>query len=316
MALPVTMKRSGLVPLCLAGLAVIAVPDVAPAQEPALEVVLARAADYVATYQQDLGSVIADEEYVQAVDGGRSQRMRSELLVFSPPDDERWLVFRDVIEVDGQLVEDREQRLADLFQETPEIPAALELKLRAESARFNIGFISRDLNLPTMALQLLADAERSRFVFEKTGTERLGGISTWTIAFRAVELPALIRDAQGQDLLSYGTVWIAPDSGRVLQTDFRVADEAIGLTIEMRVRYEPNDAMGMLVPATMTERYGVDMKVLPSQSTDRGPTASARRLSQRRLLTRSRMTIRCEATYSNYRRFGVDTGFTITPSHR
>ena len=319
MGLPVNMKSSGLVPLCLAGLAVMAAPGVAPAQEPALaalEVVLAQAADYVATYQQDLGSVVADEEYVQAVEGGRSQRTHSELLVFSPPDDERWLVFRDVIEVDGQLVEDREQRLTDLFRETPKIPAALELKLRAESARFNIGFISRDLNLPTMALQLLTDAERSRFVFEKIGEERVGGISTWAIAFRAVELPALIRDAQGQDLLSHGTVWIAPDSGRVLQTDFRVADEAIGLTIEMRVRYEPNDAMGMLVPATMTERYSVDMKVLPSQSTDRGPTASAKRLSQRQLLARTRMTIRCEATYSNYGRFGVGTGFTLTPPHR
>jgi hypothetical protein len=310
------MTSSRLAALGVAGLAVIASPEIAPAQEAALEAVLDRVAHYVATYQQDLGSVIADEEYVQAVDGGRSQRMHSELLVFSPPDNERWLVFRDVIEVDGKPVEGREQRLADLFRETPEIPAALELKLRAESARFNIGFIRRDLNVPTMALQLLADAERSRLVFEKTGEARLEGIDAWVIAFRAVEPPALIRDTQGQDLLSHGTVWIEPDSGRVLQTDFRVADDAIGLTIEMRVRYEPNDVIGMLVPVTMTERYSVDMKVEPSQSTDRGPTVSAKRPSHQQLLTRSRMTIRCEATYSNYRRFGVDTSFTLTPLRR
>ncbi len=305
-----------LIALGLAGLPVLVFSEAASAQVATLETVLARAGNYVAIYQQALGSIIADEEYVQAVEGGRLQRMRSELLVFSPPDDERWLTFRDVIEVDGRPVEDRDRRLTDLFQEIPVIPAALELKLRAESARFNIGFISRDLNMPTMALQLLTDAERSRFVFEKTEEERLGDIDTWAIAFQAIESPALIRDAQGQDLLSHGTVWVEPLTGRVVQTDLRVADDAIGLTIEMRVRYEPDDVMDMLVPATMTERYSVDVKVNPSQLSARGPTVSAQLPSQRQFVAQKQMTIRCEATYSNYRRFGVDTGFFFPPPRR
>jgi hypothetical protein len=270
----------------------------------------------VSIYQQDLGNIIADEEYTQAVEPGRTRRMYSELLVFSPPDDARWLVFRDVIEVDGKPVEDRNQRLADLFQETPDVPAALELKLRTESARFNIGFIRRDLNVPTMALQLLADRERSRLVLEKTHEERLGDLNTWVIAFQAVNPPALIQDAEGQDLLSHGTVWIEPFTGRVLQTDFRVEDDAIGLTIEMRVRYQHHESLGMLVPVTMTEHYSLDVKVQPGQSTSRGPTVSAEIPSQRQFFASSKMTIRCEATYSNYRRFGVDTGFNILPPGR
>ena len=310
------MSFARLVVLALAVLAVLADREPVRAQTPSLETVLARAADYVSIYQQDLGNIIADEEYTQAVDPGRTRRMYSELLVFSPPDDERWLVFRDVIEVDGKPVEDREQRLAVLFQETPDVPAALELKLRTESARFNIGFISRDLNVPTMALQLLTNRERSRLVLEKTQEELLGDLNTWVIAFQAVDSPALIQDAQRQDLLSHGTFWIEPATGRVLQTDFLVEDEAIGLTIEIRVRYQLNEAMGMLVPATMTEHYGVDVKVQPSQSTTRGPTVSAEIPSQRQFFASSKMTIRCKATYSNYRRFGVDTGFNILPPGR
>ena len=322
--IPIRLGVSTVMPMSFCRLAVLALavftvlPDWQPvrAQTPSLETVLARAANYVSIYQQDLGNIIADEEYTQAVEPGRTRRMYSELLVFSPPDDARWLVFRDVIEVDGKPVEDRNQRLADLFQGTPDVPAALELKLRTESARFNIGFIRRDLNVPTMALQLLADRERSRLVLEKTHEERLGDLNTWVIAFQAVNPPALIQDAEGQDLLSHGTVWIEPFTGRVLQTDFRVEDDAIGLTIEMRVRYQHHESLGMLVPVTMTEHYSVDVKVQPGQSTSRGPTVSAEIPSQRQFFASSKMTIRCEATYSNYRRFGVDTGFNILPPGR
>ena len=150
-------------------------------QDPTLDAVLARAAAYVAAYQRDFGGIIAHERYVQSLDGGRTQRMESELFVFSPQDDVRWLIFRDVIEVDGKPVEDRAQRLEELFRDTRDIPAQLELDLRAESARFNIGFIRRDLNVPTMALQLLADVDQSRLSLEKVGERGLGGIDTWEI---------------------------------------------------------------------------------------------------------------------------------------
>jgi hypothetical protein len=66
----------------------------------------------------------------------------------------------------------------------------------------------------------------------------------------------------------------------------------------------------------MTERYAVDLKVLPSQSTDRGPTVSERRPSQRQFLTQTRMTIECEAVYSNFRSFVVEVNFATSPSRR
>ena len=102
----------------------------------------------------------------------------------------------------------------------------------------------------------------------------------------------MIRDAAGQDLLSHGTFWIEPATGRVVQTDFRVEDDTIGLTIEMIVRYQANPELGMLVPATMTERYSVEANVAPAGSTAPGVTTSSELKLQRQFLTNRRMTNR------------------------
>lgn len=93
-------------------------------QEPVINVVLSRAADYVAAYKQRLSGIVAEEEYRQQVmltsrPGRRSNRqfreLRSDLLLVKPGDGEWWLQFRDVFEVDRKPIRDRDQRLYKLF---------------------------------------------------------------------------------------------------------------------------------------------------------------------------------------------------------
>ncbi len=142
--------------------------------------------------------------------------MVSDLLVLATPGtQESWLAFRDVIEVDRKPVEDRLQRLEDLFLQTPRITGALRRRLIIESARFNIGAITRNVNVPTMALQILASSDQSRFTFEQDGEKTIDGIRTWEIDYEETEPPAMIKNGQGGDLFSHGTVWIEPSSGRV-----------------------------------------------------------------------------------------------------
>lgn len=267
-------------------------PAAAVAQPAAatLETVLARAADYVERYQYELGSVIAEEHYHQMADGRRSRRMVSDLLVLATPGtQEPWLAFRDVIEVDGKPVEDRLQRLEDLFLQTPRITEALRRRLIIESARFNIGAITRNVNVPTMALQILASTDQSRFTFEQDGEKTIDGIRTWEIDFEETEPPAMIRNGQGADLFSHGTIWIEPSSGRVVETDFRTADDEIELSIELRVRYQQDETLGMLVPARMEERYHVRLRPITHNP-----------------LARRSIEVNCEATYTNFRRFQVE----------
>jgi len=272
--------------------AIVAVfPLISAAQEPTLETVLERAAAYVDRYQTDLGSVIAEEHYLQVADGRLTRRMVSDLLVLSTPGlQEPWLAFRDVIKVDGKEVPDRQQRLEELFLKSPRITGQLRRRLMAESARFNIGAITRNTNVPTMALQVLSVTEQPRFEFRKDDNQRIGGINTWEIEFEENQPPALITGNNGKDLLGHGKVWIEPTTGRVIQTDFRTEDDAINLEIEMRVTYRPDDTLGILVPAKMTERYLVRLR----------PITTRERLARRSI------EVNGEAIYSNFRRFLVE----------
>src|SRR3982751_5006120 len=108
----------------LAALAVVAAAAaVLSAQEPSLDVVLARAAKYVADYQQRLQGIVAEETYSQNVlrnvmarnavgarpqQGRESRELRSDVLMVKPGGDDFWLQFRDVFEVDHRKVRDRD----------------------------------------------------------------------------------------------------------------------------------------------------------------------------------------------------------------
>ena len=267
------------------------------AQESTLENVLSLAAEYVDQYQRDLGVVIAEEHYLQVTDGVNNRRLVSDLFVFSMPgEQEPWLAFRDVISVNGTPVEDRQQRLEDVFRESPIITGPVRRRLIMESARYNIGGISRNMNVPTMALQLLAGSDQHRFLFKKKRDRKIDEISVWEVEFEEHTAPALIKNGRGANLFSYGTVWIEPTTGRVIQTDFRAKDEVAELEIQMRVKYQVDEHLGILVPETMTERYKVRLRPL---------TLSP--------FARRNLEVNCEAKYSNFRRFevqvdmGVDT---------
>lgn len=267
------------------------------AQESTLENVLSLAAEYVDQYQRDLGVVIAEEHYLQVTDGVNNRRLVSDLFVFSMPgEQEPWLAFRDVISVNGTPVEDRQQRLEDVFRESPIITGPVRRRLIMESARYNIGGISRNMNVPTMALQLLAGSDQHRFLFKKKRDRKIDEISVWELEFEEHTAPALIKNGRGANLFSYGTVWIEPTTGRVIQTDFRAKDEVAELEIQMRVKYQADEQLGILVPEIMTERYKVRLRPL---------TLSP--------FARRNLEVNCEAKYSNFRRFevqvdmGVDT---------
>lgn len=260
-----------------------------------LDVVLRRAAAYVEAYQNALRSVIAEERYRQS-SVGRTRLLRSDLLVFGVPGSrEPWVAFRDVIEVDGLPVADRQQRLEDLFLASPAITRALRRRLVAESARFNLGTIRRDMNVPTMALLLLGDSDQARVTFREAGEERTAEGDRWTVAFEEVTSPALIQLGDGRELFAKGLVSIDPTSGRVFMTDLRIRDSETRLEVDIRVRYARDDRLDILVPERMDERYVV-----------RPPVTSSR-------LSVATIRVDAQATYSNFRRFGVGVDFSIAP---
>ena len=267
------------------------------------EAVLERAGSYAAAYETELSGLVAEERYVQRtfksqkiavtnVRGGRSvtttvqdeiewvpeevRQLKSDFLMVKAPGSERWLPFRDVVEVDGKKVREREERLQQLFVTAPATAAGRAAEITAESARYNIGFVERNLNLPTLALRFLAPAYRSRLQFFKAGQATVSGVRALEIGFVERGTPTIVRDGE-KDIPATGSFWIDPATGRVVRSAILLKPERV--TIELTVTFQPDAKSGAIwVPASMREVY----------------ESAARRLE-------------CDAAYSKIRRFQVTT---------
>ena len=259
-----------------------------PVRDADLDVVLARVGRYVDTYLKELGSVVAEESYLQVVRRGntvvQSRKTRADILLLQS--DYTWIPFRDVFEVDGKPVRDREDRLKKLFLENPGQAMVEGQRISEESARYNVGLVYRTINTPNVAISFLQSSLLSSFRFERRGPDTIDGVPLLKVDYEETARPTLIRQGKtGADLPSKGSVWVEPVSGRVVRTLLKNGDT--GTTVEVTVRYEPNDAIGLWTPMRMEERYW---------------SASGRRES-----------ISTEATYSGFRRFQVDTDEAVTP---
>jgi hypothetical protein len=254
-----------------------------------------RVSAYVETFQKQFGSMVAEERYQQSVrpgpmaivrgraisDAGQETVLLSDFLLVQLPGED-WLAFRDVFERDGKKVRDREERLAKLFLGGSGQRSAVEQarSIMEESARYNIGNVSRNFNVPTLVLTLLTPAHRSRMRFEQGKKEDEGTL----VEFKETSQPTYIRTTGGRDLPVFGRLWVDPADGTVRKTELHAVDATVEGHIT--VTFAHDDAAGMVVPVKMEERYR------------RGRDTS---------------DVRGVATYSKFRRFQVSTSETLNP---
>jgi hypothetical protein len=254
----------------------IAMPGSA-SDQPSLATVLQRAAAYVADFHLQLAGVVAEERYVQEVKAfpkragqlanpTRSE-LHSDLLLVRPANGANWTEFRDVFEVNGIPVRDRSDRLTRLFLEGS--PSAQEQigKILDESSRFNIGEITRNINTPVFALQILEQANQRRFKFKRTNDrvpvtvakdEAVAGVfrtgaEVWAVEFEEKQSGTLIKTERLRDLPSRGRFWIDPLTGRVLMSELIAKNRQIAATVDVSYQSEP--LVGFLVPVEMRENY-------------------------------------------------------------
>ena len=147
-------------------------PAAVRGQPPTLKIVLERAGTYVEQFERQLSGIVAEEAYEQVVKRAaptsvvlERRQLKSDLLLMQPTPGYRWVQFRDVFEVDGRPVRDREDRLASLFLAPTTSLFDRVARIRRESARYNIGNIDRTMNIPVLPLGVLVRDEQSRFSF-------------------------------------------------------------------------------------------------------------------------------------------------------
>ena len=277
---------------------------------PPLVLVLSRAATYVETFADRVSGFVTAETYTQDVYppinrfGGRpGQRsysgpthrdLKSDLLLVRPVGAEGWMQFRDVTEVDGRKLKDRNDRLARLFLEPSKSTAAQSRKIMEESARYNIGDIERNINLPVLALAVLDRRMQPGFQFaldkpgEKYELPKSASFAAPSdavvVSFTETQIRTMVASPQGKNLASSGHFWMDRNTSQIYMTEIGIED--LWLKAVIHVAYGTVAGLDLPVPIEMHERY-------------------ENKLNGTR--------VEGSATYSNFREFKVSVDEDIAP---
>ena len=270
-------------------LSVAAIPAATQEREPDFKTVLRRAGDYASEYHRQLSAMVGEEWYVQRagpdlappslIPRGRAEKrervLKSDFAIVH--DGGVWLGVREVFEIDGEKVAGERGRLQRLLSDTSMSAGARVRALADQQARLNLGELYRTINVPTLALGFLLPDRQPRFRYKRSGAAEEAGTPVWIVTFQERDRPTLIRTPEGEDMLSSGTFWIDPRTGAVLRSELRTGARKRVSSIIL-VGYRHHDRFDMFLPDDMNELY-----------------------------ITSRERIEGHATYSNFRRFEVET---------
>ena len=221
--------------------------------------ILEAAAQYVHRYAETFGNVVAQEvtrQWSQA-DQRHTRALRSDLLfVTFPTGPIPWATFRDVFEVDGQAVRDREARLEKIFRSYPPAEAVRRANaLVREGTRQDIGRAYRTVNIPTLALLFLSAENQPRFSFTRRGERFIGGFHGVEVAFEEKARPTIVHDGDRHDLPVSGRFWIDPDRGTVLRSEATYRFGAARALAVVSTEYRRESGLDIFVPSEMKELY-------------------------------------------------------------
>lgn len=226
-----------------------------------LKDVMRRVGVYVDAYGDKASIVVCTEKYDQRAAGWQmpeqTRTLVSDVALVYADAIHGWIGFRDVIEVNGEAVQNREDRLARVLMGA-EGRFDEARRLSDESARFNVGNLQRNFNIPTSALFFFLSENLDRFKF---ASRRVTDDGAWEIAFRETGKPTMIRTPDGSSIATAGTMWVRPEDGVVTRTVL-----AMDVTLHspeprrhvvgsIDVRYRRVETLGMWLPDSMDEAF-------------------------------------------------------------
>src|SRR5262249_50666248 len=156
---------------------------------------------------------------------------------------EAWMQFRDVFEVDGRGLRDRNDRLAKLFLQPSKSTAEQAEKIVRETPRYNIGDIERTINLPLLAMTVPHRRMKAHFHARTPDPGSDGKLpksaafaepaSAMMIGFTEATIRTMITTPQGKNLRSHGRFWFSMPDAEVLMTELAVDDYTLSATIHV-----------------------------------------------------------------------------------
>jgi len=274
--------RSSAAPIAVAP-ARIAAPPPSAEMSAALRTLLGATADYVRRFDTAFVNVVSEERYVQDATPGaegapvvRHRELLSDFLLVTLPGTADWVPFRDVFEVNGAPIRDRDDRLTKLFLRPTGASIAQARAILLESATHNIG-IDRNMNYPVLGLEVFRAGTQSRFRFSGGAIDPAASSPAYLVEFDEFVLPAMISGTGGRDLLMRGRAWLDATNGAIMKTELEIDDTT--MRVELVTRYAFSPALKIAIPVEMTDEY-IERNGRRSSGT---------------------------ATYGRFRKFGVET---------
>jgi hypothetical protein len=265
------MRRVLVLALCVlaAGAGVRAQQD-PDADRISLELLLGRGGWYIFDFIEKFSNVVSEETYIQDSSipmqsaallgrpgaGARTRFLKSDFLLVSVSTAKDWVPFRDVFEVDGQPIRDRDSRLAKLFLKPSEDSIEQAHRIQDESSRYNLGNMRRTINNPVLAIVCLQADFQQRFRYSLGKMDPKVGPGVWIVDYKEEARPAFIRGRSDLDLFSHGRLWIEAATGRLMRTEVLLDQPSLRARITTSFRFD--DRFGIAVPYEMQEEYKFD----------------------------------------------------------
>jgi hypothetical protein len=220
------------------------------AQSPSVKELIPKATEYAHQFVDRFTNVVAEERYEQEITSPKRKRVLvSDFLLVKAPGDDLWTSFRDVAEVDGKPVRDREDRLMKLFLAPSSNTLRRAAEIREAGARHNLVDIGT-LNNPLLVIAFLQSQYVDRFRFNGAGLDKKLGPDVRTVRFVEFRRPTILKLNANGDLFSSGLIWIEEGTGRVVKTELQ-----FGQSLRISTLFKFDEELGINVPTVMEDRY-------------------------------------------------------------
>ena len=211
---------------------------------------------YVVAFFRGFSNVVAEERYVQTVSpnyrgaGPRRRVLVSDFLLVRGQGTSDLYQFRDVREVDGVAVADRERRLTQLFLQPWDTAIKQAESIAADGARYNLANVGT-VNYPLIAIALFQPRYRDRLEFSTGRLEQAATQELRVITFREPD----VRNTILNGLRSFGRAWVDEATGRVMKTELELRSRGRKFADRITTSFAFDERLQLAVPAEMQDSY-------------------------------------------------------------
>lgn len=240
----------------------VALPDVPGRAQSAPDVaaLVERMHAYLEAYEPKLRALVADEVFEQRHQFrpkfARLRALESDIGFLRLPGGGPWLAQRSVRAIDGVAVPGAVAALDAMLALTGDDRFVRARAIADGNARHNLGH-PRTMNVPTLPLELLARRHQSNAVVSLD--RQATGRDAATLVVSEREPGRIVLHDNGRFNRTVVRAWIRVHDGALLRADVAVYAPGGGIVPHrVRVDFQAEGSLNMLVPARLEERYVSD----------------------------------------------------------